>query len=106
MALGMTVSELGERMTLAEYHQWCEYLSLEPVLEERVDLAGAVVASAVANVNRARGAKPYPIDDFMFVANGIRDHYENKKSSTSEQADIEAATQLKMFILRMGGKVP
>lgn len=54
-------------MSYQEFMAWEKFLILEPVLPERVDLAGALIASLIANVNRSKGKPAFKIDDFMVV---------------------------------------
>ena len=49
----MTVAELLSRTTSRELSEWMVYYELEPFGEERADLRAGIVASTVANVNRA-----------------------------------------------------
>lgn len=61
----MTVAELEDRMSLAEVSRWARFEADEPFLSTRIDLAGGIVASVVANVNRGKGSPPYDALDFM-----------------------------------------
>lgn len=44
----------------------------EPLLPERIDLAGGVVASALANVNRSKGRPAFAPADFMPVSANLK----------------------------------
>ena len=65
--LGRTVQELGETMAAQEFGYWQAEYQREPWGDFRTDLAGGMVASVVANVNRDVKAKPVPYSavDFM-----------------------------------------
>jgi len=66
LALGMTVAELGQRMSSAELTEWMAFFSLEPWGTEVEDWRAAMVASVIANVNRdPKKRKPYEPKDFM-----------------------------------------
>src|SRR5690606_3853501 len=66
LALGMTVAELGQRMSSAELTEWMAFFGLEPWGTEVEDWRAAMVASVIANVNRdPKKRKPYEPKDFM-----------------------------------------
>jgi hypothetical protein len=93
----VTVQELKERMSAQEFMDWREFAASEPFLAERVDLAGALMSSVVANSNRPKNAKPYTISDFMIV-----------QAALDKQAPDEDKLQelhLKNTILTLGGSV-
>lgn len=48
--LGMTLGELGERMTAQEFDLWWAYHQQVPIGEIREDLHAGIVASTVANM--------------------------------------------------------
>ena len=52
-------------ITSTQFAEWMAYSRLEPWGEERDDLRMGIVASTVANVNRAKDRKPYKPQDFM-----------------------------------------
>lgn len=60
----MPVGELLTRVSSRELTEWMAYYELEPFGEERADLRAGIIASTVANVNRAKG-KAYQPQDFM-----------------------------------------
>ena len=64
LALGMTVQELGERMSGRELQEWLAYDRLSPIGAERSDLHAGIVASVMANCHRSRG-EPFKPSDFM-----------------------------------------
>jgi hypothetical protein len=94
-------------MSFAEFLHWQEFFAAEPPLSERVDLAGALISSVVANVNRSPDREPVSVEDFMVVRNSLRDLLKGKVAKAEREAEetIAADDQLRMFILQMGGKV-
>jgi hypothetical protein len=65
--LGRTLQELGETMTAREFGlHWAEY-QREPWGDVRVDVAGAVNARTLAEINRDREKRrePFGLADFM-----------------------------------------
>lgn len=88
-------------MSLREYRRWRLFASTEPFLEERVDLAGALVSSVLANSNRARGSKARTISDFMLVRKGLEEEEVERRVAE----DKDGSDQLKRFIVSVGGRV-
>lgn len=64
LALGMTVEELGERMSSRELTEWLAFDRISPIGDERDDLRAGIVASTVANCHRSR-REPFTPQDFM-----------------------------------------
>ncbi len=64
LALGMTVEELGERMSGLELQEWMAFDRLSPIGDDRGDLQAGIIASTVANAHRSRG-RPFRPQDFM-----------------------------------------
>ncbi len=65
----MTVAELGERMSSAEFGEWMAYYQIEPFGEERADIRQALTTSAVHNSIQAQTKHPKwtkPEDFLMF----------------------------------------
>jgi len=60
-------------LSYREYLDWMEFFALEPPLSERVDLAGALVSTTLANIHRGRGARSRSIEDFMLISRGLRE---------------------------------
>jgi hypothetical protein len=87
LALGMTVEEMLDRMTWAEYLEWQEYYGLEPWGEERADLRSAIVASLIANVNRDAKKQPRPYEPTDFMP-----YYERPEPTPQQLADKIRAT--------------
>lgn len=65
LALGMTVEELGVRMSAKELAEWIGFDRLSPIGDERGDLRAGIVASTIANCHRGRGTQPFRASDFM-----------------------------------------
>lgn len=63
-------------MGAGEMHRWMAYEAVEPFLSTRVDLAGGIVASIVANVNRGKGSPAFDPLDFMPIQASARDEAE------------------------------
>jgi hypothetical protein len=61
----MTVGEMMRRMTAREYDDWRRFATHQPFGDRRGDTQAAMVASAIVNVNRAKGATAIPISDFL-----------------------------------------
>src|SRR5262249_5007825 len=65
LELGMTVSELSHRLTMAELAEWQAYAALDPFGNERGDYHAALASSTIVNVNRGRHPPAFNIEDFM-----------------------------------------
>lgn len=63
--LGRTVQELGETLTAEEFAMWQAEYQREPWGEFRIDLAGGVMASTLANVHRGKDTQPFTPVQFM-----------------------------------------
>lgn len=63
--LGMTVGELGQRMSSRELSEWMAYDAIEPIGNHWQQTG--MVAATVANVNRdpKKRANPFQPEDFM-----------------------------------------
>lgn len=62
MALGMSVSEAQQRISSAEFVEWCAYDRLEPYGPERLDYLAAIVCDTIAKTAGVKNTKPA---DFM-----------------------------------------
>lgn len=60
----MTVRELLNRIDSRELSEWQAFFQLEPMPEQRADYRSGVVASVIANTNRAKKSKPFEPTDF------------------------------------------
>lgn len=56
-------------MPAAEFSMWRSYWLVCPFGDYRSDVRSGVIASTVANVNRAKNTNPYTPDDFMPFSN-------------------------------------
>lgn len=63
----MTVAELQERMTSAEFAEWVALYSIEPFGDDRADLRAGVVASTMANL-LGSGRQVYGPGDFLLFS--------------------------------------
>jgi len=68
LALGMTVEELGERMSSKELSEWIAFNAISPIGDDRADLRAGIVASVVANCHRTKGQPFKPIDFMPFAS--------------------------------------
>lgn len=64
LALGRNLSDIL-KLPLAELNAWKAYYNVFPFGDVRGDIQSGIVASTLANVNRARGTKAYGPDDFI-----------------------------------------
>lgn len=83
-------------MSLREFRDWQKFVTLEPLLSERVDVNGAMVASVIANVNRGKGQSAYSIHDFMVVQRMLD---QTRKPEEAEEIHMRAT------ILSLGGVI-
>lgn len=59
------MEELDATLSADEFAQWLAFDAIEPIGGPRGDLQAGIVASTIANVNRARGSKAFSPFDFM-----------------------------------------
>ena len=78
LALGMSVRRAQEEIDEDEFRWWMVYNRMSPIGRDRIDYGFAQVSSTIANVNRAKGQKPYHAKDFM-------PQYGSKPKQTIEQ---------------------
>lgn len=52
-------------MSASQLAEWREFYGVEPWGEDRADLRAGIVASTVANCNRAKDSEPFTPADFM-----------------------------------------
>jgi hypothetical protein len=104
----MTVAELEERMSYAELLRWAEYEKHEPFLGERLELGFALVASVIANVNRAKGKPQIPVESFMPYLEADRRRAEEvaarERANMPDPANDDDAV-LQRLVLQFGGTV-
>ena len=98
------MAELDATMSAREFRRWAAFLNEEPLLPERVDLAGGLVAFMLASINRGKNAPRPELDDFMLVAQAIR---ERQRQAEAAAMTIEEAQDrmLRSFVLQMGGTI-
>jgi len=81
----MTVKELLARIDSRELAEWIAFNSTDPIDQRwRTDLAGGVVASTIANVNRTKSSKTFTPSDFM----PMHQKPEPEQQSDDEMKDI------------------
>lgn len=91
LALGMTVGEIEERMTARELTEWMAYYRIDPFDRQRADMGVGIIASTIANANRAKGSRPLrPIE---FVPNYSGEHRPTQLQSTEHARQVFAAAK-------------
>lgn len=105
MALGRTVEELSQTLSLEEFNQWQEFLVAEPLPSERIDEAGSVVAAVIVNVNRGKGSPSRQPDEFNMTKERLKRWNARFGIRKVVDQDVQEANHLKSFILSMGGSV-
>ncbi|SBM19291.1 phage tail assembly protein T [Klebsiella oxytoca] len=63
---GRTIAEAQERMSLREFQVWVKYRNKYGPLNimMRTEWGSALVASVLANINKAKNSLPYKVSDF------------------------------------------
>jgi hypothetical protein len=84
-------------MSLAEYWGWNQFVALEPFLPERVDLAGALVSTTMANIHRGKNGVVRKLEDFMLIQRVM-------EKQTTDSLDREEL-HIRATIVSLGGKV-
>jgi hypothetical protein len=64
----MTVGEMEDRMGARELSRWMLYEVEDPFLADRIDLAGGLISSTMANIHRGKTTPPFVPLDFMPLA--------------------------------------
>src|SRR5688572_19982987 len=89
MRLGMTLDELGRRMSSRELSEWMAFDSIEPIdSDKRAELSAGIIASTLANCHLKRGAKALRPVEFMPDWDGTR------KASQSADEMLQIAQAL------------
>ncbi len=65
LCLGMTVEELGVRMSSRELSEWLAFERIEPFGDVRADIRQAMTTMFIANQWRKKGQPPIEIDAFL-----------------------------------------
>jgi hypothetical protein len=92
----MTRAELLARISSEELTEWLAFYAIEPFGAEAGYFGHAITASTVANVNRRKGHKAMPIEDFM-------PKFERPKE---QEQGIEGAINFaKTLTVALGGKI-
>jgi hypothetical protein len=79
-------------MTAVQLAEWQAYGVIEPFDEQRADLRAGIIASTIANVNRAPKTDAYKATDFMAFAD--KDESPPVEQSEAEQIEIARCMQL------------
>jgi hypothetical protein len=90
LALGKTVAEVKESMTVAEFFDWQRFATEHPFPADLVDMHGAIATALAVNMNRAAGEPPREVVDFLVLRFGLAKPVEAKKPSkvsTLSEAD-------------------
>ena len=82
------------RISSKELTEWLAFYELEPFGSEADYLGHAVVASVIANVNKAKGQKPFSVEDFM----------PKRSEGSGVQTEAEMIQIASMFTLGLGGQ--
>ena len=82
------------RISSKELTEWLAFYELEPFGSEADYLGHAVVASVIANVNKAKGQKPFSVEDFM----------PKRNEGSGVQTEAEMIQIASMFTLGLGGQ--
>src|SRR5581483_3543938 len=94
---------LARRLTARQFREWQDAYELEPWGETRVDLAAAIVAAAIYNVHRKKGAKSVnPIDLMPRWAAAPR---KARKKETDKERHDRILNYLIGFTKMCGGEV-
>lgn len=65
LALGKTKAELLKTLSSYELYEWLRFYKTNPFGNIRGDLQAGIIASTIANVNRASNSKTFNAKDFM-----------------------------------------
>jgi hypothetical protein len=101
----MTVAELEDRMGAGELLRWMDYEAEEPFLPARVDLAGGIVASTLANIHRGKTTPPFdPVDFMPFALRAVEAaNVEARRRATMPDAVDEDDATLQRIVATFGG---
>lgn len=100
--MGMPVRELLSRIGSDELTEWMAFYQLEPFGDMRADLRSGVIASTIANANRAKHAQAFTPEDFMpFIDRHAKQSAELNADSRSKDASVNVARFKAMFAHRI-----
>lgn len=60
------MAELQQRMSYAEFVDWCAFDSVEPLGEKRADLRNAQLLATLININREPNSQAHRVEEFLF----------------------------------------
>lgn len=67
LALGKTVRELADGITLQEFIDWQRFAAEHPFPADLVDIHGAMTVATLANVNRSPTARTFEVPEFRVL---------------------------------------
>jgi hypothetical protein len=70
LALGKTVAEIRDTMTVAEFVDWQRFAIEHPFPADLIDIHGAMSFALLGNINSAQGAAPLETQDYLLVRPG------------------------------------
>lgn len=71
LALGKTVAEVKEAMTVAEFVDWQRFATEHPFPADLIDIHGAVATALAVNLNREANTPPHEAVDFLVLRFGL-----------------------------------
>lgn len=65
--LGMTVAELGQRVSSRELVEWSEFYKLEPFGDARHNVHAGMICATIANTTPRKSPRQFKPEDFMLT---------------------------------------
>jgi hypothetical protein len=65
VALGMSIARAQAEISPEEFWSWVAFDRIEPIGGRRADIHAGIIASVMANCNRAKNAKTFKPEDFI-----------------------------------------
>jgi hypothetical protein len=65
VALGMSIAQAQAEISPDEFRSWVAFDRIEPLGGRRADIHAGIIASVVANCNRAKNGKAFKPEDFI-----------------------------------------
>lgn len=94
--------ELLSRIGSDELTEWMAFYQLEPFGDMRADLRSGVIASTIANANRAKHAQAFTPEDFMpFADRNTTELTQQNTDSRPNQTIVNVARFKAMFAHRI-----